>query len=93
MEHDMKSDEVYTPSWFARNFGLDRRTVIKRIKAVGVKPVRAAGSGNYYRVVDVAPLLVLEEVSENASFHLEVKQLTTSINRLSGILLRATDQD
>lgn len=87
------SDEGFTACWFAREFEIDSRTVSKRIKAAEIKPVHKKGRGSYYRVVDVAPLLIKPGELDRASLHMEINQLTTSINRLSGVMSKAISTD
>lgn len=51
--------DAFNISWYARNFGMDRRTVADRIKRARLRETGAKGKGRFYYVNEVAPLLVL----------------------------------
>lgn len=51
--------DAFNISWYARNFGMDRRTVADRIKRARLREARIKGKGRFYYVNEVMPLLVL----------------------------------
>ncbi len=65
--------DAFNISWYARNFGMDRRTVAERIKRARLREVGIRGKGQFYYVNEVAPLLVLA-------------RLNSELQRLGGII-------
>lgn len=64
MSHSYKSSkDAFNISWYARNFGMDRRTVSGRIKRASLREANVRGKGQFYYVSDVAPLLVLARLN------------------------------
>jgi len=53
------SRDAFNISWYARNFGMDRRTIADRIKRARLREAGIRGKGRFYYVNEVTPLLVL----------------------------------